>query len=117
MNSNNSVKVKFDALRSLAFGGLGPAYVSVGPSFTNPIRLLKISNATDANIIVSFNGVVDHDFVAANGFSLYDFTSNKSSTGGVFQQGIGETVFVKEEAAVATEGTVYVTAIYASSSI
>lgn len=113
-NLVSSVRVRYEPLRSIAFGGISGTYASVGLPFSNPVRILKVSNFTDANILVSLNGIDNHDVVSANGFFLYDYASNKSSTAGLLEQPQGDRIYVKSESSNPTEGNLYVTIVYAS---
>jgi hypothetical protein len=106
--------IKFETLRSIAFGGIGANYSAVGGVFNNPIRILKISNETDESALISFNGIDDQDIVAANGFVLYDFTGNASAQAGVLELQAQKRIYVKQAGAAPTSGNLYVTAIYAS---
>ena len=114
MNAVSSAIVRFENLRRLGFAALGAGYVAVGTPFANPLRLIKVTNTTDANLIISFDGVADKDVVAANSAYVYDYAANKSSQGGYLEQPVGDCVYVKLEAAAATLGNVYVTTIYAA---
>jgi hypothetical protein len=114
MNLISSSRIEFEDLRSLAFGGISGTYAAVGLPFANPIRLLKISNFTDANLLISFNGIDNKDVVAANGFCLYDYCSNRAEQAGYLDQPAGKRLYVKQESGAATSGSVYVTVIYAS---
>jgi len=60
------------------------------------------------------DGVNDMDVVAGSGFYLYDFASNASDRGGLFEQQANQIVYVKRESAAPTLGSVYVTVIYAT---
>ena len=114
--SSLSIRVRYEALRSLAFGGISGAYAGVGTSFDNPVRMLKVSNLTDANLIISFDGVIDRDIIPANTVEVLDYGSNKAMPGGQLDQSIGERVYVKQAGGAPTSGSVYVTVIYASAS-
>lgn len=114
--SNTSVKIRYENLRLLAFGGISGAYASVGAAFAHPVRVLKINNLTNANILISFDGVNDKDIVAANSAWIHDYGSNKTDTGGSLDQSQGERVYVKQQSAAPTLGAVYVTVIYAAAS-
>ena len=117
-NLLSSMRAKFENLRTLAFGSISDAsYTAVGASFANPIRILKISNTTDINVFISFDGVLSNamDVVVPNGFVLYDLSTNKASQAGALEIPSGSTVYVKRiGATTATIGDIYVTAIYAS---
>lgn len=113
-NLVSSVRVRFEPLRSIAFGSITGTYAGVGLPFANPVRLIDIDNNTNANIFVSINGIDDHTFVAANGFKLFDYATNKSDAAGLFEQPQGDRIYVKSETSNPTSGNVYVTVIYAS---
>lgn len=107
--------VKFEELRSLAFGGIGAAYAAVGDAFENPIRLIHINNMTDQGLLISFDGATDHAFLPPRGFAVYDYAANKDNGQTFFEQKTGAGVWVKREGAVSPAfGTVYVTAMYAA---
>lgn len=113
-NLVSSIRVRFEPLRSLAFGSITGTYAGVGLPFSNPVRILKFSNETDVTVLVSINGVDDHDVVAGNGFCLYDFASNKAQSAGLLEQPQGDRIYVKAASGLPTLGTFYVTVIYAS---
>ena len=110
----SSVRAQYEPLRSTAFNAITTLYEGVGTPFANPVRILKVTNLTDQDILVSFNVVDDHDIVAANGFFFYDYTSNKSSSGGVLEQPKGNRIYIKAEGVLPTVGNLYVTVVYAS---
>lgn len=113
-NSANSVRVAFEALRSLAFGSISGTYALVGTVFENPVRQLLIHNTTNANVIISYDGVTDHSFLAAGTSRVMDYCSNTSMQSGVFTQPARQGVYVKDESAATSSGNVYVEVVYAS---
>ncbi len=113
-NLVSSIRVRYEPLRSIAFGDISAIYAGVGLPFANPVRILKVTNLTDANIIVSLNGVDDHDIVAANGFFLYDYSSNKANAAGLLEQPQGDRMYVRAEDTLPTLGNLYITVVYAS---
>jgi hypothetical protein len=68
--------VRQDALRSLAFGSISGTYAALGSVFLHPMRIIRIINTTVGDVIISFDGIVDHLFVPAGSFVLYDFCSD-----------------------------------------
>lgn len=108
-----AVRWRPEELRSLAFSSVAASYTAIGDPMEHPIINYKISNATDANILVSFDGTTAHDFIAANGFSLYDVSSNKGK-GDVLALTKGAQVYIKRESAAPTSGNVYLSAFYAA---
>jgi len=113
-NLVSSVRARYEPLRSIAFGGISAIYAGVGTPFSNPVRILKVTNLTNEDILVSLNGIDDHDVVAANGFFLYDYSSNRSNAGGLLEQPQGDRIYVKAESGLPTGGNLYVTVVYAS---
>lgn len=115
MSFATNIRIRYEVLRSLAFGGISGTYAGVGASFANPVRILKITNTTDADLLISFDGINNRDIVAARSAWIHDYGSNKAETGGQLDQSMGERVYVKQVSAP-TSGSVYVTVIYASAS-
>lgn len=115
MSLVSSALVRYEDLRALPFGAIAAFYTAVGLPFFNPVRILKVTNLTDIALLISFNGVDDMDVVAANGAYVYDFSTNRSSKGGLLEQPANDRLYVKQAgAAPATSGNIYVTVIYAS---
>ena len=77
-------KVEFEAVREVAFGGIGAAYAALGAITADNARMLGITNTTDAEVYISFDGVTNHLRVAAGSFKLYDLTANKVRDDGYF---------------------------------
>lgn len=105
-----SIIVSADALRSLGFGSIGMSYLPIGIPFDHPMRIIKIVNVTDTNMIISFDGVTDNDYVPAGGFTLYDLTTNQTESAGWFFRD-GTQVYVKYATAPSL-GSVFVVALY-----
>ncbi len=116
MSSINSIRIAFSSLQSRAFGSITGTYAVVGAAFTNPARLIKITNTTDQNILISFNGLDDNDILPAGSAQIYDYGTNRSSNGSTAEQPLGTQVFVKAETSNPGSGSVYVTVIYLSES-
>lgn len=110
----SSVRLDYEDLRSLAFGGISGAYAGVGLPFVNPVRMIKVTNYTDANILISFNGVDDKDFIPAYSAFIYDYGSNKADAAGLLEQPAAQRIYVKQESGAPTTGNVYVTVMFAS---
>jgi hypothetical protein len=114
MNLLSSMRLRYENLRSLAFGSISGSYTGVGLPFTNAVRMIKVANTTDANILISFNGIDDMDILPAQTAQIYDIGSNKSDQAGNLEQSAGERVYIKQESSAPTSGTVYVAVMYAS---
>jgi len=101
-------RVKLEALRTLAFGGIAATYNAVGAAIQSPARLITLKNFTDVNIIFSIDGVTDHIILPDDGFQIIDITANKVRDDGFFlSEG---TVFYARHvvAAAPSSGAVYI---------
>jgi hypothetical protein len=112
---SSAQRIAYEPLRSLGFASIGAGYTGVGGSFANPVRILKVNNATNANLIISFDGVNDMDFIFANSAYVFDYATNAIEPVGQLEQPLGRRFYVKEASGAPTSGSVYVTVIYASS--
>lgn len=106
--------VRFDALRSLAFGGISGTYAPIGTPLDRNWRMFRITNDTDGDMFISADGTTDNLFVPANGFTLYDLSTNAQpiKQSDTFVMGIGTQFYVKQ-ASAPTSGAVYIEGIYA----
>lgn len=105
-----AIRLYPEPLRSLAFGSISGTYAPIGTPFVNPCRILLIQNQTDSLLVVSFDGVNDHIPLVAQGFVLFDCTTNKTvEVGAFFAQ--GTQLYVKQIVGP-TVGSIYVTTIY-----
>lgn len=112
--SNLAIRMRFEELRSLAFGSIGAGYMGVGTAVSNPVRQFLVQNLTDATLLFSFDGTTDHFVLPATGFYLSDITANKTISSG-FYLSEGDRLYVKESG-TPTTGSVYFTVIYGSES-
>lgn len=104
----SAVAVRFDNLRSLAFGSISGTYAALGGPTTHLMRIIKVVNNTNADLTISFDGTTDNDFVPANSFVLYDFNSDSDSNK-EFYLSLNTQVYVKGSPG---SGSVYLVMIY-----
>jgi len=104
------IKVKFESLRSLAFGAIGAAYMSVGTATDHPARMVLIQNLTDADLMFSFDGINDHFPIKFNSSFILDVSSNKTIDTGFFIEK-GTKLYTKQ-IGVPSSGGVYFTVFY-----
>ncbi len=102
---------RFDAWRSVAFSDITSSYTTLGTPFDHAMRVVQIINGTDGDIAISFDGTTNNIPVLADGFGLYDITSNQN-TGESFRYINGTQLYIKYLTAP-TKGNVYVVCIYA----
>lgn len=102
--------VRFDAVRSLAFGSITASYAVLGIPFAHAMRVLHFINNTDAAMMISFDGTTDNAPILAQSFALYDLTSDQDENES-FRYENGTQLYIKYLSAPTT-GTFYVVAIY-----
>jgi hypothetical protein len=109
----SAIRVRYETLRSVAFGAITNAFVALGTPFANPVRMLKITNRTDQDMLFSYDGVNPHDIVPAMSSQIYDYASNKINPADALEQSKQTQMYIKYVSAPGS-GSVYVTCIYAS---
>lgn len=95
------------ALRSLAAASILAGYTAVGTAVDRPLRILRVVNGTNADVIISFNGVTDHMVVLAGQVAQLNMTNNKVREDGFFI-GQGTQFFVKRAVGAATTGSLFI---------
>jgi hypothetical protein len=110
-----SIELRAEAQRSLGFGSIGASYASIGTEIARPIRILIVQNLTNALLQFSFDGVVDHFVLPANGQFVLDITTNREENAQGFYVSRGTNISVKR-IGVPTSGAVYVSTMYARGS-
>lgn len=108
---STSVRALFDTQKTLAFGSVVAGYTAVGTAFANPVRILMVSNTTDADLQFSIDGATDHFMLAAFSAAVFDISGNRSATTNELLFAAGLTVYVKR-IGVPSEGAVYISSIY-----
>lgn len=99
--------VNFEALRTVAFAGIGAGYTAVGTATTDHTRLFSVFNSTDVDVIISLDGVTDHIRVASGSGQIFDLTANKVRDDGLFIRE-GTIFYIKRAAGAASSGNVWI---------
>ena len=107
--SSLSVRVFYEALRSINSAAFTGAYQALGTPLGHNPFLVKMVNNSTVPVTVSIDGVVDHDICPSGSFFLYDETANASREGGL-TVAKGTQFWVKGAAGV---GSVYLVVQYA----
>lgn len=102
--------VRFDPIRSIAFGSITNSYQNLGTAFEHAMRVLHFINNTDGSMMISFDGTNDNIFVPANTFALYDLTAQED-VNEMFRYQVGSQLKIKYISAPTT-GSFYVVAVY-----
>src|ERR1700683_3032906 len=98
--------VRGDALRSITFGSITATYTPFGAPLGHATRILKITNVSNSDVYISFDGTTNNDYVPAGGFVLYDVTTN--GIGQEFTFAIGTQLYIKY-ASAPSSGSVFAT--------
>lgn len=107
----SSQVIRVDGLRTLAAGSITGTYTAIGTPFGHLIRLLKVVNNTNADIIISYDGVTDNDFIPAASFYLYDGNTNKNLPDSRYVFQINTTMYARSTGSPST-GAIYVVALF-----
>jgi hypothetical protein len=108
--------VRFDTLRSKAFGTITNSYTTLGSALDRNWRVFKITNNTDADMLISADGTNDNFFVPAGSYTLDDLATNALNVqdSDWFVMQIGTQFYIKYSSGAPTSGSVYIEAIYSS---
>ncbi len=108
-----AVRWRAEEIRSLNFDELDVDYVPLGGPMEHPIVNYRIQNLSNQDILISYDGVTDQDYVSAGSFVLLDVSSNKGK-GDVLALAKGDIVYVKPATSAPSSGAVALSAYYAS---
>ncbi len=102
-------------VQTVTAASITSSFVATGAAMPAPIRILKISNTTNADIYVSYDGSTIHDAIPSSSGMVLDFTANKTLPNGNFLSE-GTIVYIKY-VILPTTGNVYVSAYYSSNQV
>ena len=108
---SNLQTVSFDPIRTVAFGGISGSFAPIGTPFTNPVRLVCITNNTNGDLFFSDDGVTTHLFIPAGGFKLFDLNTNRTNQGQWWILPANTQFYVKQSTAP-TSGAVYLECLW-----
>ncbi len=107
----NTQVVSFDPYRTLAEASITNTFTPVGTPFTNPVRLICITNNTDGDMIFSDDGVNNHLFIPKGAFKLFDLNTNRRGPDQYWVLPINTQFYVKYSTAPST-GAVYIEVLW-----
>lgn len=117
---NKAIKLMPEHVRSvdaatIAGAGAG-VYTSISianPALDHPARMILLQNFTNADLMISMDGINEDYPIASRSSIILDITTNRSSTGGIYCIAQG-TRFYVTQLEVPTTGSIYLTSFYAS---
>jgi|SRR5579862_3214782 hypothetical protein len=110
--SNLAIRIFPEPVRSLAFGSIVVGYTAIGTPLAFPSRLLVFQNLTDASVMVSWDGVNNHQPIGINGYMIMDITANKTNNGGAFAIHAGTQFYIKYLSGAPSVGSFYLSTYY-----
>jgi|SRR5271170_728132 len=108
-----SIALRTDPVRTLAFGGISSSYAPIGSELDNGGRQMLVQNLTDATLMFSFDGVIDHFPLLPQSYFVMDVASNRVNNDGWFITR-GTVMNVKSFIGTPTTGSVYISVFYSS---
>jgi hypothetical protein len=105
--------VRFDAARSVAIASITGSYTKLGTAFTHAMRVLHFTNDSNGTYMLSFDGTTDNFPVLADGFVLYDLTSDQDDNES-FRYEKGSQLWIKSIIAPTSTGGVQSDTFYAA---
>ncbi len=100
-------KAIYEPIREVAFGGIGATYAAIGTPLTDNARTISITNTTDEEVYISFDGTTNHLRLPVNFSIVRDITTNKVTISGYF---IAKrtTIFQKRVSDAPTSGNLWI---------
>jgi hypothetical protein len=103
---------QFDAIRTLGFAAISPAYANVGVVTAHPVRWCCITNNTAGDLYFTTNTVRDEIFIAKGSNKVIDIQTNQNAQfDDQYVLPIGTQFSVKQITAP-TSGAVYIEVLY-----
>jgi hypothetical protein len=97
-------------MQSISSSSITGSYQQIGNKLPFPARLIKVVNDSTKDVIISWDGVTDHDIVIGGGFTLYDIGTNRGNSSPSMDAMQGTALFAKGTAGT---GTIYLVSFYA----
>jgi len=72
--------VYFLPLQSVLAADITGVFSELGDSFDRPIRMIRVKNYTDKDILISFDGSTDHLYLKSGESENWDFMTNTIPT-------------------------------------
>jgi len=80
MEYSPNTKATWEELRTVAFGSVLATYAALGAPLAKSALIMRIVNRLDKDVILSFDGVTDHIYIAPSESLMYDLSSNRSGS-------------------------------------
>jgi hypothetical protein len=77
--SGLDIRLHPDTLRSIDSSTFSGSYQAVGSVLPYPVRIVKFTNQSLVDVLVSWDGSTDNEIIPASGFLLLDVSSNRET--------------------------------------
>ncbi len=104
----NGLRIIPQTLRSIDSATFTGAFQALGTPIEYSSPLMKFTNNSNVDVLVSWNGLNSHDIVPAGAFALYDFCSDAGTSRGLYAAQ-GTQFYVNGAASGSNAGSVYLT--------
>lgn len=103
---------RIDEYKTKNFAAITNSFTTVGIPFAHNLRIWRIVNNTNGDMIFSVDGTTNHLFVPQNSFVLYDITANTDTDASSALVMVLNTQFYVKYSTAPTSGDVYIEGIY-----
>lgn len=110
-----AIAIASSPVQSIAFGSISGTYAGIGNALTQPARLVLLQNLTDADVMISDDGINDKFPLPAKSGLVFDFAANQVYNQGGFVP-LGTRYYVKTIGSPGS-GSVYLTYFYGNNGI
>lgn len=110
-------RVTFETLRQATPAQIGATYAAIGTALLHDCRIIQLTNASDGDVLISFDGVNDHVHLAAStagpaSYRQFNWTENQVEVNEGFFLAKGTIIYVKDGTSPPANGNVIVEVIY-----
>lgn len=113
------IRARYEALKTLGFAAIGANFVGMvdmggnPSSVEHPVRFYHILNNTNADLLFSWDGINPFVLIPAGDTYTDDICTNQALTAG-FLLPEGSRLYIKDNGAAPTSGSIYLTVCYGS---
>lgn len=110
----NGIRLLPEVIRSRDSISFTGSYQTLGSALTKQCRILKFVNDSNVDVMISWDGTNNHDFLPAGSAAIYDISANKQDISGFGQLSVASQTqfYVSGSAGGGNLGSVYLVALY-----
>lgn len=79
MSAKNGIRLTVAPIRSVDTAGFDTTYKTVGTPLNQQTRIVKFTNNSNVDAMISWNGTDDNEVLPAGSFVLIDVTTNRDA--------------------------------------